>query len=220
MEENKYLSIYMHKETTKDDLSYFSEKYPFKYDKKDILSLVLLILTLLSIILVGFVAYCIIITFGLLIALAWYRIKFVQKKRIAFLSHLESSIIKDNPNMTAISAVYPLYIKYDNSKKFFILNYKDNEILNFEYSDLISYNIYIDGYKTQHNRLKDVPDRTAKSYKVELLFKHGKSAEIGLANINKYIKLYKSYSYLQYTNTKTINNILIMFDKIIKKNKI
>lgn len=220
MEEKKYLSIYMHKETTKKDLEYFNQKYPFIYNKKDIRSLVLLILSLLSVILVGFMIYCIIITALLILALVWNRRKFLQSKRITYLDHLEKAIISDRQDMTAINAVYPLYIKYDNSKKYFILNYMDNEIINFNYCDLISYNIYIDGYKTEHNRLKENPDRTAKSYKLELLFKNGRSSEIGFANVNKNIKLYQSYRYLQFANTKTINELAITFDKIIKKAKI
>lgn len=213
----KYLSLYLFSDTSKKDLEYFNNKYPFIY-KKDIRSLILLIVFLLSFIPTIFILYFIVANCFLALALFWYRRRFLQEMRITYLDHLERAINKEN--QTAINAVYPLYIKYNNEVKELVLSYLHDEFLYCKYEDIKGFEIQIDGYKTKHQRLSEKPDRTAKSYKLVIYMKDGNNVELGLANVNRQIKLHKSYEFMQYANTNTINKLAIMLEKIMKKNKI
>ena len=213
--EKKFLSIYMFKDTTKNDLEYFNNKYPFKY-KKDIVSLIILIIAIISIPFMFISYFTLIGTFVLFLALAYFRFKYLNRRGVTYLDALEREIKNEYKAYKAISAVYPIYLHYDNKEKEFYLDYLDKNFLACNYSDFNSYNIYIDNYKTKHNRLNNKPDRTAKSYKLELIFNDGKKLEIGFANINKYIRLHKSYEFLQYANTKTINELLDLIDRAKK----
>lgn len=219
--EKSFVSLFLYEDTAKVDLEKFKKEYPIKY-KKDILSIILLIIGL------AFIACCWLLYFfipiGLIIIciMLYFHKKYNSKKQVYMLDQYEryiNSNIKDK-NIVALSALYPVYLKYDNLKKILSIEYQDKIYLNCEYSDFISYDILIDKVKYKSTRLPDSPDPTIRSYVLDIALKDGHRVEIGFSNAAKSFLLGGKFVFAQYANTKSINKLATIIDKIKKTGKV
>lgn len=221
--EKYYKSVYMHPDSAKEDLKYFSNQYPFKY-KFDFISPILFLLALA---LFGLSAVLIYFMIGGFLALGFalfFFYKYFNKKRIAFLAHYEKAIVSNGkvkfPDSNMVSALFPIYIICDNEKKTFKLIYQNQTYIFCEYDDILTYRILIDRVEINGSRLPDTPDQKSKSYIFELTFNNKKKAEIGFNNtVSKFI-VNARYSFQLFANTEAINRIANVIDRIIKKNKV
>ncbi len=218
MLEKKWTSVFMYQESSKIDIEKFNRELNIKY-KFDKLSLILLIIGIVSIFLNILSMYFIVLTTGSFCFLLFHRRKVNDKRKLEKLDLLEKIIIKESKGFIPISAVYPVYLSLDNKNKIFTLFYQDKEYIKVEYEDILSYDIYIDRTKAGA-RLPELPDPRMRSYIIEITFKDNKKAEIGFSNNNKYFLLNGKYTYLQYANTKSINKLATVFDKIIKNKRV
>ena len=219
--DKKFISVFMYYESSKIDMEKFNKNSNIKY-KFDWVSLVLLIVGIIFIGL-GFVIYYLFILALIFLLLALFiRKRVLDKRKVIMLDILEKSIIKESlnyENSNVLSAVYPVYAICDNKNKIFKIIYQDKEYVNIEYDDILSYDIYIDRVKF-NKRLPEKPDPRIRSYIIEIICKDNKKIEIGFSNDNKYFMLKGNYLFLQYANTKSINKIATILDKINKKSNV
>ncbi|MGM9971420.1 MAG: hypothetical protein ACI35W_03355 [Anaeroplasmataceae bacterium] len=217
--ENKEInaeSVYLYFDSSKRDIENFKQSCEIKY-KFNWLALLLLllgvVLMILSFISVYFFAGSLL--FFLLALLAWHKTR--DKRQYEFLDLFERYINKEFPNN--LSPVYPICYKADNKNKKFSLIYQNKSYIDVDYKDIVSYDILSDRVSVG-KRLRENPDPKSRSYIIEVTYSDNTKTEIGFSNDNKYFLLKGNYSFLQYANTKSVNKLATILDKIIKNGKV
>lgn len=223
MEQNEksFVSLFLFEDTAKEDLEKFKELNPIKY-KKDILSIILLIIGI-ALICLWPILY-IFIPVGLIVIclMLYFHKKYKNKKKIYELDLYEKYINKialEN-NYLAISALYPVCVLCDNKEKTIKIVYQNKTYLYCDYSDIISYDILIDKFKYKSSRLPESPDPTIRSYVLDIALKDGMRVQIGFSNAAKSFLLNNKFVFAQYANTKSINKLATIIDKIQKNNRV
>ena len=230
--EKKYISVFMHPDSAKQDLIYFKNHYQFKA-KVSYLSAIMFGVAIALIVFGASIARLVLALglacLGLGLVLVVVSMLFLRKveikKRLQFLDRYEKAIVNNctikYPNYYAISSLYPLYLFFDNETKVIKLVYQDKEYIYCEYDDILNYKILEDSVVLENRtRLPENPNRKINSYIIEITFNNKKRAQIGFNNtFNKFI-LAGKYDFQQFANTNSINNIARMLDCIIKKDEI
>lgn len=230
--EKKYISVYMHPDSAKQDLTYFKNHYQFKANVS-YLSAIMIGVAIALIVFGASIAYSILALglscLGLGLVLVVVSMLFLRKveikKRLKFLDSYEKAIVNNctikYPNYYALSALYPLYLFFDNETKVIKLVYQDKEYIYCEYDDILNYKILEDNVVLENRtRLPENINKKTSSYIIEITFNNKKRAQIGFNNtFNKFI-LAGKYDFQQFANTNSINNIARMLDCIILKNEI
>ena len=230
--DKKFISVYMYPNTVKEDLKYFKEKYSFRL-KNYIISPILLGLAFFLVIFAFSVIYfwlivgisCVITGLLFFILSIFVRKKFETKWMITAFDEYEKVIVKNcadkYPGFYSISALYPIYLFFDNDEKVIKIAYQDKEYLYFEYSDVANYRILVDKEVLQNrSRLPENPNRKYSSYIIEISFKNKKRAQIGFNNTCSKFILGGKYDNQQYANNNSINSIARILACILKKNDV
>lgn len=219
MNEYLYESPLMYENTSKDDIKEYKTKYKYngKFDKYLIVASVLFGIIIVFAIIFNIPALYFIS--AVILAFLLFRLtRMHEMKRRDFLAEYEKYIINNTPEgYISISALYPTYIKTDNSKKTLSFIYGNKEYFNIPYTEILSYDILVDKHIFPYKRLPEKPDKKIATYVINIKCKNGVVVQVGYSNTNKYIRLKKSYSYQQFANTLAINKICLSLDKIIKK---
>ena len=230
--DKKFISVYMYPDTAKEDLKYFKENYNFKL-KNYLISSVLLGLAFFFVIFALSVIYfwlyvgiSLVVT-GLLcfVMSIIFRKKIESKWMVKSIDEYQKVIVKNcidkYPGYYSLSALYPLYLFFDNNEKVIKVAYQNKEYLCFEYSDVSNYRIMQDKEVLDgRTRLPENPNKKICSYIIEISFKNKKRAQIGINNTCSRFILGGKYGYQQFANTNTINSIARILDCILKKNDV
>ena len=125
-----------------------------------------------------------------------------------------------NKNMLLLNEIYPLYLNVNDETKMFEI-YLDNEkILSTKYSNLKNYIIYNNSKEYKASlRLPNTPTSYIKKYLLEINTKDGNSITLTFFNNNIKFIVGNKIFYQQFTNTKTINSLAQILDKIFSLNK-
>ena len=216
--ENIYKSIELNSKLNTYYKKYNLNKY--KFDWISFLSLVLSILFLSpalkvnGLFLMGFIVF---------LALAMFiNKKFSLKKKMAYCNFIEENlqIEAKNKNMLLLNEIYPLFLNVNDDLELFEI-YLDNEkILSTQYSNLKNYFIYNNSkeYKA-YSRLPNNPSSYIKKYILEINTKDGNLIVLSFFNNNMKFVVGNRRYYQQFTNTKTINSLAQILDKIFSNNK-
>ena len=220
--ENKYTSVFMFQDSSKQDILDFKKTYKYKmpFDIGLVISLVIIVLGIIILFFTPGAMFIILI--GLLV-LSWRYSKVKAKKEQDFLDKLECEYVKGQEKYSgaiACSAIYPTYYFYDNKIKRFKFMYQDKIYIDIPYDIIKSYEILNDKVVSQYNRLPNRPNPTVRSYILRIHTTDDKQIDIGYSNANKYLKLKGNFVYQQYANTITINKICALLERIIAKGRV
>lgn len=223
MEENKYTSVFMYQDVSKDDIENFKNDYKYKKDKIDILFYLSILVIIAGIITLIFTAGGMLIILAGIALLLWRYGKIRAKKQLDFLDKYEKYLISNEKKYEGAisnSAIYPTYYFYDNKTKRFKFMYQDKIYIDIPYDEIISFEIMNDKVVSEYKRLPENPNPTVRSYVLNLKLKNGRNIEIGYSNTNKFIKLRNGFVYQQFANTISINKLCSVFERIILKNRV
>ena len=216
--ENIYKSINLNKELNSYYKKFKLNKYKFNW-----VSFLLLILALVFLpfaIKVNRLFYIGVIVF-LAVAIFINR-KFSLKKKMSYCNFIEEKLKEEakNKNMLLLNEIYPLYLNVNDETKMFEI-YLDNEkILSTKYSNLKNYIIYNNSKEYKASlRLPNTPTSYIKKYLLEINTKDGNSITLTFFNNNIKFIVGNKIFYQQFTNTKTINSLAQILDKIFSLNK-
>lgn len=216
--ENIYKSINLNKE-----LNSYYKKFKFNKYKFNWISFLLLILASVFLpfaIKVNRLFYIGVIVF--LAAAIFINRKFSLKKKMTYCNFIEEKLKEEakNKNMLLLNEIYPLYLNVNDETKMFEI-YLDNEkILSTKYSNLKNYIIYNNSKEYKASlRLPNTPTSYIKKYLLEINTKDGNSITLTFFNNNIKFIVGNKIFYQQFTNTKTINSLAQILDKIFSLNK-
>ena len=216
--ENIYKSINLNKE-----LNSYYKKFKFNKYKFNWISFLLLIIALVFLpfaIKVNRLFYIGVIVF--LAAAIFINRKFSLKKKMTYCNFIEEKLKEEakNKNMLLLNEIYPLYLNVNDETKMFEI-YLDNEkILSTKYSNLKNYIIYNNSKEYKASlRLPNTPTSYIKKYLLEINTKDGNSITLTFFNNNIKFIVGNKIFYQQFTNTKTINSLAQILDKIFSLNK-
>lgn len=216
--ENIYKSINLNKE-----LNSYYKKFKFNKYKFNWISFLLLILASVFLpfaIKVNRLFYIGVIVF--LAAAIFINRKFSLKKKMTYCNFIEEKLKEEakNKNMLLLNEIYPLYLNVNVETKMFEI-YLDNEkILSTKYSNLKNYIIYNNSKEYKASlRLPNTPTSYIKKYLLEINTKDGNSITLTFFNNNIKFIVENKIFYQQFTNTKTINSLAQILDKIFSLNK-
>lgn len=230
--DKKFISVFMHPDSAKEDLLYLKNNCCFKA-KVSYVTAIMLGISIFLILFGASISYMLLpvglsaIGVGLILVIisTIFLRKVDTKKKLLFLNEYEKAIVENcqnkYPNYYPISALYPIYLFFDNDEKVIKMIYQDKEYLYFEYSDVANYRILVDKEVLQNrSRLPENPNRKYSSYIIEISFKNKKRAQIGFNNTCSKFILGGKYDYQQFVNTNSINSIARILDCILKKNEV
>mgnify|MGYP004521632093 CR=1 FL=1 len=216
--ENIYKSINLNKELNSYYKKFKLNKYKFNW-----VSFLLLILALVFLpfaIKVNRLFYIVVIVF--LVVAIFINRKFSLKKKMTYCNFIEEKLKEEakNKNMLLLNEIYPLYLNVNDETKMFEI-YLDNEkILSTKYSNLKNYIIYNNSKEYKASlRLPNTPTSYIKKYLLEINTKDGNSITLTFFNNNIKFIVGNKIFYQQFTNTKTINSLAQILDKIFSLNK-
>lgn len=216
--ENIYKSINLNKE-----LNSYYKKFKFNKYKFNWISFLLLILASVFLpfaIKVNRLFYIVVIVF--LVVAIFINRKFSLKKKMTYCNFIEEKLKEEakNKNMLLLNEIYPLYLNVNDETKMFEI-YLDNEkILSTKYSNLKNYIIYNNSKEYKASlRLPNTPTSYIKKYLLEINTKDGNSITLTFFNNNIKFIVGNKIFYQQFTNTKTINSLAQILDKIFSLNK-
>lgn len=216
--ENIYKSINLNKE-----LNSYYKKFKFNKYKFNWISFLLLILASVFLpfaIKVNRLFYIVVIVF--LVVAIFINRKFSLKKKMTYCNYIEEKLKEEakNKNMLLLNEIYPLYLNVNDETKMFEI-YLDNEkILSTKYSNLKNYIIYNNSKEYKASlRLPNTPTSYIKKYLLEINTKDGNSITLTFFNNNIKFIVGNKIFYQQFTNTKTINSLAQILDKIFSLNK-
>lgn len=216
--ENIYKSINLNKE-----LNSYYKKFKFNKYKFNWISFLLLILASVFLpfaIKVNRLFYIGVIVF--LAAAIFINRKFSLKKKMTYCNFIEEKLKEEakNKNMLLLNEIYPLYLNVNDETKMFEI-YLDNEKkLSTKYSNLKNYIIYNNSKEYKASlRLPNTPTSYIKKYLLEINTKDGNSITLTFFNNNIKFIVGNKIFYQQFTNTKTINSLAQILDKIFSLNK-
>ena len=216
--ENIYKSINLNKE-----LNSYYKKFKFNKYKFNWISFLLLILASVFLpfaIKVNRLFYIVVIVF--LVVAIFINRKFSLKKKMTYCNFIEEKLKEEakNKNMLLLNEIYPLYLNVNVETKMFEI-YLDNEkILSTKYSNLKNYIIYNNSKEYKASlRLPNTPTSYIKKYLLEINTKDGNSITLTFFNNNIKFIVENKIFYQQFTNTKTINSLAQILDKIFSLNK-
>lgn len=215
--ENIYKSFSLDKINSKNDfLVYEANKPKNKIDWLSILFLVLAFLFIVPAVLVNSIFYAFSIAFILITYYIYKRT--ISKRRKKYSIYLERALKKEaqEAGMLSLNEIYPVFLRVDDLKEEFEIVYQNETKLLCSYNDFKSYSIYYNSleYKTSR-KLPDIPDPTVKRYILEIYFKDDNKLTITLDNTNPKFVINNRWFYQQFTNTKMINVLAKLIDKII-----
>ena len=216
--ENIYKSINLNKELNSYYKKFKLNKYKFNW-----ISFLLLILASVFLpfaIKVNRLFYIVVIVF--LVVAIFINRKFSLKKKMTYCNFIEEKLKEEaeNKNMLLLNEIYPLYLNVNDETKMFEI-YLDNEkILSTKYSNLKNYIIYNNSKEYKASlRLPNTPTSYIKKYLLEINTKDGNSITLTFFNNNIKFIVGNKIFYQQFTNTKTINSLAQILDKIFSLNK-
>ena len=164
--------------------------------------------------------YIVVIVF--LVVAIFINRKFSLKKKMTYCNFIEEKLKEEakNKNMLLLNEIYPLYLNVNDETKMFEI-YLDNEkILSTKYSNLKNYIIYNNSKEYKASlRLPNTPTSYIKKYLLEINTKDGNSITLTFFNNNIKFIVGNKIFYQQFTNTKTINSLAQILDKIFSLNK-
>lgn len=216
--ENIYKSINLNKELNSYYKKFKLNKYKFNW-----ISFLLLILA--SVFLPFAIKVNRLFYIGVIVFLAvaiFINRKFSLKKKMSYCNFIEEKLKEEakNKNMLLLNEIYPLYLNVNVETKMFEI-YLDNEkILSTKYSNLKNYIIYNNSKEYKASlRLPNTPTSYIKKYLLEINTKDGNSITLTFFNNNIKFIVGNKIFYQQFTNTKTINSLAQILDKIFSLNK-
>lgn len=216
--ENIYKSINLNKELNSYYKKFKLNKYKFNW-----ISFLLLILA--SVFLPFAIKVNRLFYIGVIVFLAvaiFINRKFSLKKKMSYCNFIEEKLKEEakNKNMLLLNEIYPLYLNVNDETKMFEI-YLDNEkILSTKYSNLKNYIIYNNSKEYKASlRLPNTPTSYIKKYLLEINTKDGNSITLTFFNNNIKFIVGNKIFYQQFTNTKTINSLAQILDKIFSLNK-
>lgn len=216
--ENIYKSINLNKELNSYYKKFKLNKYKFNW-----VSFLLLILA--SVFLPFAIKVNRLFYIGVIVFLAvaiFINRKFSLKKKMTYCNFIEEKLKEEakNKNMLLLNEIYPLYLNVNDETKMFEI-YLDNEkILSTKYSNLKNYIIYNNSKEYKASlRLPNTPTSYIKKYLLEINTKDGNSITLTFFNNNIKFIVGNKIFYQQFTNTKTINSLAQILDKIFSLNK-
>ena len=221
-QENKYTSVFMYQDVSKDDILAFEKQFKYK-GKKDLLFILSIVIILGGIVTLFFTSGGILILLAGLALMLWRLSKLRTTKQLKFLDDYEKYLVANASKYNGAisnSAIYPTYYFVDNKTKRFQFMYQDKIYIDIPYDEIISYEILNDKTISSYKRLPENPNPTIRSYILKVNCKGGRVIEIGYSNTNKYIKLRNGFVYQQFANTVSINKLCAVFDRIILKNRV
>ena len=216
--ENIYKSIDLNSK-----LNSYYKKYKFNKYRFDWISFLSLIASIIFIPLAIIINALFLIGFIVFIVVAMIvNKKFSLKQKMAYCNFIEERLQMEakEKNMLLLNEIYPLYLNVNDDNELFEI-YLDNEkILSTVYSNLKNYVIYYNSkdYKSTL-RLPNNPSSYIKKYLLEINTKDGNSITMSFYNNNMKFVVGNRRYYQQFTNTKTINSLAQILDKIFSNNK-
>lgn len=216
--ENIYKSIDLNSK-----LNSYYKKYKLNKYRFDWISFLSLIASIIFIPLAIIINALFLIGFIVFIAVAMLvNKKFSLKQKMAYCNFIEERLQMEakEKNMLLLNEIYPLYLNVNDDNELFEI-YLDNEkILSTVYSNLKNYVIYYNSkdYKSTL-RLPNNPSSYIKKYLLEINTKDGNSITMSFYNNNMKFVVGNRRYYQQFTNTKTINSLAQILDKIFSNNK-
>lgn len=215
-------SIYNSLSLNKTNNSYY-KKYKFKY-KINFISIIILIISLIPVVFaVIFNMYYLIFITALIITIdIFYYRRVVTKRKMKYCNFLASKLQGEatEKNMLLLNEIYPLFLNVNDEEQLFEIYYDNNIILKTTYENIKNYKIYNTSKKyKEYKRLPDIPKDYIKKYIIEINFKDNNSIDLEFYNNNlKFVVGNKAF-YQQNVNTKTINALALILDKIFEHNK-
>ncbi len=184
-----------------------------------VISIILVIIFLINK-LYGFAtAFILFAAFMLVIILSAYTKEADKNKRI-YARYIESKLIstaKEN-NRLPISPIIPLFLSVNDDNKELIIHYNDEVIIQANYNEIKKYNIYYNKENKLQGKLPSKPLKLIKSYRLEIDIDNN-LATIDFYNIYSKYRFNNKIDFMQLVNTKSINDISAILDKIIWQNK-
>ncbi|MGM9969957.1 MAG: hypothetical protein ACI35S_06140 [Anaeroplasma sp.] len=166
------------------------------------------------------IAFMLLSAFILILILSAYT-KESDKNKVIYARYIEHKLreyAKEN-NLLPISPVIPLFLFVDDKAQEFKIFYKEDSIINCCYNDIKKYNIYYNKENRINGKLPSNPLKLIKSYRLEIVFSNNESSIIDFYNTYSKFRINNKIDFLQLINTKSINDLSTILDKIIKQNK-
>ena len=219
-------SLILNKTKLKKDLVQYNN---CKKNKISITSIVLFVLFIILLI-VGMVLtfkiqsyyiIIIIVSFVCATASAFFYRRIDNINKVTYIKNLELNhnnyAIKNN--ILSLHPVFPLFLKTIDKDELFAIYYMDKIVIECKYSDIKNYKIFYNGSYETKQRLPKTPLKGIKRYSIQIIFTNGEEALIELINYYAPFMLNSKIDYLQFVNTKMINDLATILDQVLRVNK-
>lgn len=219
-------SLILDKKKLKNDL----KKYKSCKNNKISVASIILFVIFLALLIVGMIltfkveTYYIILvicSFICAIASAFFYRRVDNLNKITFIKNLELANHKyaEDNNVLNLHPVFPLYFKACDEDNSLTIYYMNDTIIACNYSDIKNYKIYYNSDHETKQRLPKNPIKGVKKYSIEILFGNGEKSTIELINYFGIFMLNSKVDYLQFVNTKSINDLATILDEVLRANK-
>ena len=137
-----------------------------------------------------------------------------QLSRILFLSN-EKTYTRKIKELQVAAQIE----KTIDKDELFAIYYMDKIVIECKYSDIKNYKIFYNGSYETKQRLPKTPLKGIKRYSIQIIFTNGEEALIELINYYAPFMLNSKIDYLQFVNTKMINDLATILDQVLRVNK-
>lgn len=145
-----------------------------------------------------------------------------RKNNELFLRKLEikhNQYAKEN-DVLSIHPIFPLFLHADDINRKLTIYYQDIILVEALYDDFKNYKIYYNINYEAKQRIPNTLDKGIKYFSISMNFKNGENSTISLVNYCSNLTVNSKGNYLQFVNTKMINDLATILDQVLRvKNK-